>query len=122
MRNAAQYSQEPEQVVEEQKTKKNTWGHMQAHKHMEKVRKKVWQIKQPHSQKKRQPKNEEAGEMCAYTGEMEALQEKKDRKKKRNMQLDHSVTHVKRKQNKNEMGTTKTASNAHNLEKAKQNT
>lgn len=69
----ARYSKEPEQVEEEKKTKKNTWGHMQAHKHTDKKGKQVWQNKQPHRQEYQKPKNIEAGEKCAYTGEIEAL-------------------------------------------------
>lgn len=44
---------------------------------------------------------------------------RKQKNRKRNMQLDHSVTHVKRKQG--EMGTTETASDAHSSKKAKPN-
>ncbi len=59
--------------------------------------------------------------MCIHGRDGGMAKKKRKTEKTRNMQLDHSVTHVKRKENKNEMGTTKTARNAHNLEKAKQN-
>lgn len=65
------YSREPEQVEEERKTKKNTRGHTQAHKHIDKVK-----CRRTNIQKKRQPKNVEAGEKCAYTGEMDRKEKK----------------------------------------------
>ena len=51
-------------MEEEKKTKKNTWGHMQTHKHIEKAR-----TNNHVARSRGPPKNIEAGEMCTYTGE-----------------------------------------------------
>lgn len=63
------------------------------------------------------PKNMEAGEKCTHRGKMEELQKKKEKKREKKHDKDCSVTHVKGKQNKSEMGITIPASNLHNFKK-----
>lgn len=90
---------------------------MQVHKHTK-------QRKGKEGQTTTQVKEEvakEFGGRCTHIGKMEELQEQKKRERKHDK--DHSVTHVKAKQNKNEMGITIPENNVHNLKKkSKQNT